>query len=353
VQFERTDGAVHTPSEAAGPELPPTPTWSADEDDATPPGPTAAEVRASLKHLRGQVRNDVFVLKIAICGVLIAGGGVLALSSSWWERIPGILLLGCMFAHAAELQHQALHNTGFRKQRANTISGIALGVPMVISFAAYRASHLRHHRYLGTPMNAEFFDYGDQYGAAGKRSRAAALLSWLIRFSMAHHYRQFAVSLGRSLLGRDFDGENPTISRRIRRDHLIILSVLTAMTAASVALGQALVLWLWLAPLVLVAGPVHALIELPEHFQCETLSLDPFANTRTIRSNRLMVWFTNGNNFHVEHHLMPNLPIEQLTELHAEVKDRLRYFHPGYADYFSRLLKRMPPVRDAKARVDG
>ncbi|KUJ41273.1 hypothetical protein ACZ90_68025 [Streptomyces albus subsp. albus] len=305
-----------------------------------PPGRSGAQLRGELKHLRTEVRDRAFAWKLLLCAALIAVGAVAVLRPETWCRITGTLLLGCMYAHAGELQHQALHGLGFRNRRANSAAGIALGLPMLISFAAYRVAHLRHHRYLGTPLNREFFDYGDQYGADGRTSRPRALLNWTIRFTMVHHYGLFLKNLGRSLLGRDFEGETATTSRRIRRDHRIALAALLAMTVLSVALGEPVIVWAWLLPLALVAAPVHAIVELPEHHGCDTLNEDPFANTRTIRSNRFMTWFTNGNNFHVEHHLMPNLPIERLPDAHTVVRDRLRYYHPSYTHYFYKLVRK-------------
>lgn len=299
--------------------------------------PSSAEVRATYRHLRGQVRDGVFATKLAVAAVLIAGGVLLTLQSIIWLRLVGVVLDGLMFAHAAELQHEALHNIGFRNQRANTIAGTVLGIPMLISFAAYRASHLRHHRYLGTPLNREFFDYGDQYGSLAK-TKAGTALSWLLRFSMLYHYQLFAKNIWHALRTGRFEGETRTVSRRIRRDHLLIAGLLLATLVVSVALRDWFILWLWVLPLVVVAAPVHAAIELPEHYRCETLSESVFANTRTIRSNRLMTWFTNGNNFHVEHHLMPNMPIERLPELHVRVRDQLQHFHPTYRSYFRSLI---------------
>ncbi|GHF52410.1 fatty acid desaturase [Streptomyces mashuensis] len=304
---------------------------------APEPVAAAAELRASLKHLRTGIRGRVFATKLVVCALITVTGGVLAAQDALSVRIAGVVLLGCMYAHAAELQHETLHNLAFRSRRANTVAGTVLGMPMLISFAAYRTSHLRHHRYLGTPLNREFFDYGDQYGA-GQRSRTAAALDWVTRFTMFHHYGLFLASTVRALRGQDFAGETATVSRRIRRDHLLMLAAVLALTALSLALGSTLVLWVWVLPLVLVAAPVHALVELPEHHRCETLNEDPFRNTRTIRSNRLMTWFTNGNNYHVEHHVMPNLPIERLPDLHAEIRDRLHFYHPGYVDYFRKLV---------------
>jgi fatty acid desaturase len=301
--------------------------------------PSSAEIRANYRYLRGRIRGRVFAGKLAVAAVLLAGGVLLTLQDVMWYRLIGVAVIGLMFAHAAELQHEALHNIGFRSQHANMIAGTILGIPMLISFAAYRASHLRHHRYLGTPMNREFFDYGDQYGAMSK-TRTGVVLSWLVRFSMLFHYRLFAENAWRALRGLRFEGETATVSRRIRRDHLLILGLLLASVVVSALLGTWSVVWLWLLPLVVVAAPVHAAIELPEHYRCQTLDQNIFANTRTIRSNRLMTWFTNGNNFHVEHHLMPNMPIERLPELHVRVRDRIQHFHPTYLSYFRSLIRK-------------
>ncbi|MEI5100725.1 GNAT family N-acetyltransferase [Streptomyces sp. PmtG] len=320
-------------------------------DPATKNPQEATELRAALKHLRTEPRGWVFSLKLALCATLTAIGVVAVVQPEWWWRATGVVLIGCMLAHAAELQHETLHNLAYRSRRANTVTGVILGLPMLISFAAYKAAHMRHHRDLGTPMNREFFDYGDQYGTE-RRSTFRRGVDWAVRFTMVHHYALFVANLGRSLAGREFSGESVRVSRRIRRDHFLALGALLGLGGLSLALGSALVLWVWLIPLVLVAGPVHALIELPEHHGCETLNRDPFANTRTIRSNRLLTWFTNGNNYHVEHHLMPNLPLERLPVLHSEVHDRIQYFHRGYIAYFSTFVRRPGRREEQQVSVD-
>jgi fatty acid desaturase len=296
------------------------------------------QLRTAFKHLRVPVKGHKFAVKIMVCATIVVCGGALALQPLLWYRLSGILLLGLMFAHAAELQHEALHNLGFNRAWANTVAGTLLGIPLGISFAAYRAAHLRHHRYLGTPQNREFFDYGDQYGTDAREGRVAAARKWISRFLMIQHFRAVVKELVLCSIGRrEFEGETGTTSRRIRRNYRLICLALIGFVALSVFLGEALVMWLWLLPL-LVAAPVHAFVELPEHYRCETLVEDPFKNTRSIRSNRLMTWFTNGNNFHVEHHLMPNLPMSQLPALHVEIKDQLEYYHPTYRDFFRSLL---------------
>ncbi|MEW9513662.1 fatty acid desaturase family protein [Streptomyces bacillaris] len=300
-------------------------------------------LRKELGHIRRPVDGKIFTLKLAVLCFLVTCGSTLVLTGSAWLMALGIVLLGLMYAHAIELQHEALHGIGLRSSRANTLAGVLLGIPMLISFAAYRSSHMRHHRRLGTPDNREFFDYGDQYGEESSSPVRSAFL-WVYRFSMTGHYAQFLVVCAKLAVGRRLPDERPSAMRGIRRDHALLAGVLAATVTASLLTGSLLAVWLWLLPLA-VANPVHALIELPEHYRCRTDTTDVLGNTRSITSSKLMAWFTNGNNFHVEHHLMPSLPISQLSELHTALMGRHHFYHRTYRDFFRWLLTGWPGTR--------
>ena len=85
------------------------------------------------------------------------------------------------------------------------------------------------------------------------------------------------------------------------------------------------VLALWVVPLVLSAEAAHFLIELPEHFGCDKPTRDVMTNTRTVMASRFMFWLTNGNNYHVEHHYSPQVPVERLPELHRLLSPRIKH----------------------------
>jgi fatty acid desaturase len=298
--------------------------------------------RIGIGDIKSRSSDVTFGLKFVLYALLVQYAAQGALSDFWLYKVLGVIGLGLMFAHAVELEHQALHHLGFRNRRINEIVGIALGAPMLVSFAGYQTSHLRHHRLLGTPQNKEFFDYGDQYGA----SRAASLWMWATRFLMFAHYKQFVINLWLTVRGKDFPEETPEASRRIRRDHWVMVAMIAVLCGLSVLFHRPLVLWLWLIPLALVGAPVHALVEMPEHYRCDTTTTDPYANTRTIRSNALLTWYTNGNNYHVEHHMMPGLPMERLPDLHEHIVDHIVNYHPTYMDFFRSLRRR--PAATAK-----
>ena len=100
-----------------------------------------------------------FAARVAVWISFIAFGTYLVGTGSVILMITGGLLNGLMFVHGVELQHQCLHNTAFRRKSANRWVGIALGIPIGVSYTAYQNSHLWHHRFLGTSRNREFFEY--------------------------------------------------------------------------------------------------------------------------------------------------------------------------------------------------
>ncbi|MCP1118520.1 fatty acid desaturase family protein [Robbsia andropogonis] len=295
------------------------------------------------QQLKSRPSSVVFSLKLIVYVVLLAHGVSLALSTNSLLKILGIVLTGVMFAHGVELQHQALHYQGFKSKKWNAFFGILLGLPMLVSFHEYQDSHLRHHKLLGTSENKEFFDYGDQYGG---RSTASVFL-WIIRLGMIKHYWKFFVTIVNIV----FSKSNEKNSKAIRMDYMCMVLAIALLSALSLVCHSTLIIWSWLAPLMLVAAPVHALIEMPEHYRCDLTSTDPYRNTRSITSNAFMTWLTNGNNFHVEHHMMPALSMDRLHDLHSSIEPKIHYYHRTYRDFYSALLrgKLVPRELDAGA----
>ena len=258
-----------------------------------------------------KVRAAPFLWRFLLYGGLVAGFAGLAAGSPS-RAVAGIamILLGLVYAHGVELQHQTLHNTAFPSRRWNRIAGFFLGLPMLVSFSNYQHSHLRHHRLVGTAGDREFFSY--EYG------RLTTLKPLLAHLLMIHHYREVFLSMGEALLGRlkpDMKGET---ARRIRFEYCAMALLLAAAFALSIAFQSLLLLKIWLIPL-LIAIPAHALVELPEHWGRDHDTPDLRANTRTIATGPLGFWFTNGNNYHTEHHWLPSVPNDRFPELHRRI----------------------------------
>ncbi|MFC5475237.1 fatty acid desaturase family protein [Paraherbaspirillum soli] len=284
-----------------------------------------------------EISSAFFAWRTALWLTLMVLGAWLSLHTGATATVCGILVLGVAMAHGVELSHQALHYTGFRSPRLNEFFGVAMGLPMLVSFYEYRINHLKHHALLGTPMNREFFDYGSETWTP----KGLAL-----RFLMLHHYKSFCTGLVKALLGRSIDGLHVRYQGQVRLFYVIAAVALATLTAACWVTAKLDPLLIWLTALFIVASPLHAFIEMPEHYSCNANSTDAFENTRTIKSNWFMTWLTNSNNFHVEHHLWSNVPIQKIHKLHERCRDRSQHLNTGYWQFYISAL------RDARRNVN-
>lgn len=295
-------------------------------------GAAPSAVRAGRITSRDQA---TFLSKLLLCVALIAIGAVLAMTDAVAARIAGYLLLAAMFVHAVELQHQVLHHTAFVNQRPHRPVGVLLGLPMLVSYTHYRMRHLQHHKYLGTDRDTEFFQFDTRQDLTPLR---------LIR-AMFHYGRwvKAARDCLRSYAGTwqpDFGQVPDKMVARIRAEYRVLGAVVVAVVGLSVATGSTAAVHLWLIP-VLLAEPVHFLIELPEHIFCENETQDVLRNTRTITGSRFSTWFTNGNNLHVEHHTRMTVPMQGLAKMHPDMAPREQYLCGTYWDFYQTVLHRV------------
>src|ERR687895_932018 len=101
----------------------------------------------------------VFAGKLCVLVVLVASGAFLALQQAFLLAGLGVVILAAAYTHAVELQHQCLHHSSFRRSSLHRWIGVPLGIPLLVAYSHYRVRHLQHHRYLGTPKDAEFFGF--------------------------------------------------------------------------------------------------------------------------------------------------------------------------------------------------
>jgi fatty acid desaturase len=283
-----------------------------------------------------EIQSVVFVAKLAAAASIAAVGVALAVSDSTGFAILGIVMIGSMMAHAVELQHQCVHHTAFKRPVFNRIAGTLLGAPMFISFFKYRRDHLIHHRRLGTARDRAFFSYAS--------SEELTWNSVALDFFGIRHIRAVLQEFG-SCVRRAIS--KPSSLDRESAVPLVFGFLLTAAIAASIQFQTDVFFKLWFLPLLTVALPIHFLIELPEHLFCSTSTRDALQNTRTIVGSRLSRWFTNGNNFHVEHHLFPKAPFERLADISQSLNGRHAHLSQSYADFYGDVLDRLIAGRHA------
>jgi fatty acid desaturase len=290
--------------------------------------------------LRRNLPKELFVKRPArftakflfAVGVVAGCWTAVAVEPRWEVILPAVVVLGLFYAHLVELQHECLHEHAYRRRALNRLAGLGCGVAMLSSFWHYKYEHLRHHAFLGTPKNREFFNY--------RFERLGSLPGFVGCCFHLGRYRGVFADIGRSLAGRT----NPTIAKpavavKVRAEYLAFATVLAAGIVATVLTRSPYLVWVWVLPALVVAEPVHFLVELPEHFGLD-VQADPniLTNTRTVSTGRLGRWFTNGNDVHTAHHYHQGVPMTHVGMLDQLIADRIEVREPSYRSFYRGVI---------------
>ncbi|MDI1466072.1 fatty acid desaturase [Catellatospora sp. KI3] len=293
-----------------------------------------ADIRRDLPEQLFVKRPLLFTVKFLVpVAVIAACWAAVAIRPAWWTIAITVPVLGLMYAHLVELQHECLHEHAYPQRWLNRLVGYLCGVPMMSSYWHYKYEHLRHHAYLGTPQNQEFFNY--RFEGLGSVPGFIAACYHLGR------YLDVFRDIGRSLIGRTNPRvTKPLAAKKIRTEYLGIGAALAAAIVFTVLTRDAYLLWVWVLPALLVAEPAHFLVELPEHFGLNTQS-DPnvLSNTRTVYAGWFAKWYTNGNDLHTAHHFHQGVPMAQVPGLHRLIEQRIENTEPSYWSFYSGVMR--------------
>lgn len=273
-------------------------------------------------------RSDLRGAWLVLCNWLITAAAFV-IAALWPHPLTlmlAIFLLGARQLGFGILMHEAGHRTLFASPWLNDVVGRWLIAPPAFgNVQAYMRGHLQHHRLAGTTEDPDLPNYRD-YPITRSRLRRklwrdiSGQTGWrtvqgIVR-GVRHLPRLEPDQRGALLRGLGFQ--------------LLLLGVLTLS-------GHVWLYLLWLLAFVCVQPLVSRIRQVGEHAAVPDLfDADPRRNTRTIRAGMLARLFICplGVSYHLEHHLMPSVPIYRLPQLHRLLADKGHYagveFPAGY-----------------------
>lgn len=281
---------------------------------------------ARLRRLDGWKRS----FELGVFFFLWAAGSALALTG--WELTAvgwryTLLAVGMVCSVVAInafvlLLHEGMHDLLFARPALNRWVSVALGSTFLMSFTAYRVLHTRHHVFLGDPRDP------DDYHNYTRRP-------WVI-WSM----QLLRLTLGGPLYILAIPGlalKHGTPQERSRV--LVEYAVLGLVWTAAALFVPTHVLWIvWLVPMLLV-GVILPIRGLTQHAVADTS--DPFLASRTIIPHPVVAFCLLNENYHLEHHLFPEIPSYHLPDLHRLIWPRLPHAVTGtsYLGFVGKFLQ--------------
>lgn len=264
--------------------------------------------------------------------VLIAAAFAIAII--WTNPLTillGVLILGGRQLGLGIINHDCAHHAFFKNKAVDDFVGHwIVGAPMNISLPAYRAYHLKHHKYAGTPDDPDI-GFVKNYPVS--------------RDSIQRKFK-------RDLTGQT--GFRDTLFKirkfRFSRNwqwlafHVLLLGTLTAVGAP-----WAYLMW-WAAELFIYPAIVR-LRQIGEHGTAiDRTQLDARLNTGTTVAPFWQKLFIapNNVNYHLEHHLLASIPPYNLERMHRILSERGFYSETdcisrGYGDVIRRAVRRDKP----------
>jgi fatty acid desaturase len=259
-------------------------------------------------------------------GAIIAMGTLIGLVASAYGVLPALpllLLQGVLVAFLFMAVHETAHKTAFDSRALNvavgTISGFVIGLP----YEYYCLFHWEHHRHTQDPDR-------DPELIVGPKPRSETQLA------IAYSGLQQVAGRLRLLLKHAVTGEVTVpwvpAGRRaaIVRDARCYVAGYALLLFGSLVLHSALLLWVWVLPLLLGQLVLRPYLY-AEHVGCDH-TRSAFQNTRTTFTTRFVHWLAWNMPYHVEHHAYPSVPFHALPQLHEIVDGEIKYRGEGYIE---------------------
>ncbi len=274
---------------------------------------------------------------IYLCGAWLAASG----RGGVFSLVAGVLVMGVAMNTLGILIHEGLHGLLARSRVANHFWSFLCGVPLLMSASAYRKTHTDHHFEFGRRL-----DYGTYRQHLGK-----PVLVWA-----AYLLQLFFGSLLYILLIPFLGMKGAPLRTKVMiAVELTLIAGFVVWLAATFPFSALLTYWLGPAVVMMALTNIrglasHALGDME----------DIYLSSRTIRSNPLVRFLFLHENYHLEHHLFPQVPSYHLHRAHKLVWSRLprALYSTSYREFlggFFRSLFRLSlaPLGEVKPDDDS
>ncbi|MDA3960725.1 MAG: fatty acid desaturase [Planctomycetota bacterium] len=242
----------------------------------------------------------------ALTYLALSAGLVLAVMPQWWAAL-GSLLIGMALFATTILLHEQAHGLVFARRRARweRVLAVVYACPAGLSATQFTRWHLDHHAWLG-----EHGRDPKRTHLSPKRNRRLIKLSYFCALLFPRYFHAARAAAA---------GYSQTLRRRIVAERVLVLLVHAAwVTGLAWAGAWWSVCWGYLVPLFVVFPVLFAINRLGQHYLIDPRH--PIKMATRVDGN--LVWHLAflWSNFHLEHHLYPQVPFYRLPALNRALR---------------------------------
>lgn len=251
-----------------------------------------------------------------------------------WLPALGTVVIALALNAFVLFLHEGMHHTLFKQRKVNDLLSVFLGGTVAISYTAYRIMHLEHHEHLGDEHDPDdYHNYTDN-----------KKLVWLL-----HGVRVLAGSLLYLFLipFKSWKLAGSEDKKRMLAEYAYIIT-LYAVLGLTLPTSTFCRYHLW--SLLLVGFMVNL-----RGFTQHGLAVpeDPYLASRSIHASPVVAFLLLNENYHLEHHLFPEIPSYNLRKLHDLIWSRLprAVKNDSYSEFLLASLKAAPKMDETPIGV--
>jgi fatty acid desaturase len=267
-----------------------------------------ATMKELMKRSDGPAIRD-FLTWVAL--IVLFGAGMIYFWGTWWS-LPFIILYGISYSACHAIWHECGHGTAFKTSWMNEAAYQIASFMFMRLATPWRWSHFRHHsdtfiRGVDPEINPRPYSMRSFYLNIFYLLAAPLLLLRMFRYA----------------LGKINDVEKSYIPEH---EHHKAVWEARVWAAIYVAIITACILMQSILPLMLVGLSTlygfyfTVFLGISQHLGLYENVLDHRLNARTYLTNRIFRFFYWNMNYHIEHHMFPQVPYFNLPKLHEVVK---------------------------------
>ncbi len=252
----------------------------------------------------------------------LTGAGIWYSMGSAWVWLAMFMHGIVLSVPAYALSHETAHGSVFRSRWLNKL---VLWITSLIYMEEpwhRRYTHLNHHAHTWhVDLDSQMpFDTPMTFRGWLLEISGLALLIFHVKVLLALGFKRYSAIMKAVVPEQKL----PLLTRNARIMLLIYLAV-----AVAAFYGSPWPLWYIVIPR-LLGAPVMLMFTLIQHVEMEENSPSILESTRSFRTNWLGRFLYANMNYHIEHHLYPQVPFYSLPQLNRAIRSQLPEPDPGF-----------------------